>query len=274
MRREALRGIARKGQFSESDPAFTARIQELFEARCESLTESSPATFFVRWKSSPGRCFFVFAVVFLFVRYWLLPNVENYRPEIVRRFRARWGCRVKIGALSTDWQGLRPRVSIADVRVYEQCRPRGAGPAGGGKTWWPGGRCSWVNCALHSFRHRRAEARRAARPPRRRLRRRDPHIPATRATASWPTGFSTRARSWCAAPRSRWLGRGAQGAAAQLSALNFRLENDGDEHSVGHCGAPRRLRSGPGVEVRARFDGGSVHRIERWSGTDLRRTGQ
>jgi len=63
--------------------------------------------------------FFVFAVVFLVVRYWLLPNVENYRAEIVAAISRSAGLPVKIGALSTDWQGLRPRVSIADVRVYD-----------------------------------------------------------------------------------------------------------------------------------------------------------
>src|SRR5258706_13504659 len=64
--------------------------------------------------------FFAFAVVLLTLRYWLLPNVENYREDIVAAISRSVGLPVKIGALSTDWQGLRPRLSIADVRVYDR----------------------------------------------------------------------------------------------------------------------------------------------------------
>src|SRR5882672_1081692 len=64
--------------------------------------------------------FFAFAVIFLALRYWLLPNVEQYRGDIVAAISQAIGLPVKIGALSTDWQGLRPRLSIADVRVYDR----------------------------------------------------------------------------------------------------------------------------------------------------------
>ncbi|MEJ0001344.1 MAG: hypothetical protein WDO13_20650 [Verrucomicrobiota bacterium] len=60
-------------------------------------------------------------------------------------------------------------------------------------------------------------------------------------------------------------GRGPQGAALKLTALNFRLDNDGDEHQVGIAARPAAAL-GPGIELRARFDGGSVRQIDKWSG--------
>src|SRR6185295_18126994 len=65
-------------------------------------------------------CFFAFAAIFLSLRYWLLPNVEQYRGEIVAAISQSIGLPVKIGALTTNWQGLRPRISITDVRVYDR----------------------------------------------------------------------------------------------------------------------------------------------------------
>jgi len=64
--------------------------------------------------------FFAFAVIFLTLRYWLLPHVEQYRGDIVAAISRSIGLEVKIGALSTDWQGLRPRIAISDVRVYDR----------------------------------------------------------------------------------------------------------------------------------------------------------
>src|SRR5882757_5839593 len=63
--------------------------------------------------------FFACAIGFLATRYWLLPKAEVYRDDIVAAISRSIGLPVKIGALSTDWQGLRPRLSIADVRVYD-----------------------------------------------------------------------------------------------------------------------------------------------------------
>ena len=51
--------------------------------------------------------FFAFATVFLALRYWLLPNVEQYRGDIVASISRAIDLPVKIGALATDWQGLR-----------------------------------------------------------------------------------------------------------------------------------------------------------------------
>jgi len=64
--------------------------------------------------------FFALASGFLAARYWLLPKVEQNRDAIVAQISRLVGLPVRIGALTADWQGLRPRLSLSDVRVYDR----------------------------------------------------------------------------------------------------------------------------------------------------------
>ena len=63
--------------------------------------------------------FFALAVALLALRYWLLPEVGRYRPEIVARASAAVGHAVTIGAIEAGWQGLRPHISLSDVRILD-----------------------------------------------------------------------------------------------------------------------------------------------------------
>src|SRR5262249_17072729 len=62
-----------------------------------------------------------------------------------------------------------------------------------------------------------------------------------------------------------WLDERRNAPPLHLSALNFRLANDGDEHAIGLSARPPR-ELGPGVEVRAQLEGSSVKRPDQWSG--------
>jgi uncharacterized protein (TIGR02099 family) len=53
------------------------------------------------------------------LRYWLLPNIDNYRPLIERQISARMGSRVAIGHIVADWDGLRPRLELRKVQVFD-----------------------------------------------------------------------------------------------------------------------------------------------------------
>src|SRR5258705_12200681 len=63
--------------------------------------------------------FFAFAAVVLALRFWLLPNIENYRGDIVVAVSRALGTPVKIGAIEAGWLGLRPQVSLFDVRIQD-----------------------------------------------------------------------------------------------------------------------------------------------------------
>src|SRR5882672_3229591 len=63
--------------------------------------------------------FFAFAALALALRFWLLPNIERYRGDIVAAVSRTVGAPVKIGAIEAGWLGLRPQVSLFDVRIQD-----------------------------------------------------------------------------------------------------------------------------------------------------------
>ncbi len=64
--------------------------------------------------------FFVFAAVFFALRYWLLPDIERYRADIVAEFSRSIGLPVKIGSIDAGWQGFRPQIRLNDVHILDR----------------------------------------------------------------------------------------------------------------------------------------------------------
>jgi uncharacterized protein (TIGR02099 family) len=64
--------------------------------------------------------FFGFAALFLALRFWLLPQVEHYQAELETALTRAAGLPVKIGALRADWDGLRPRLTVTDLRIHDR----------------------------------------------------------------------------------------------------------------------------------------------------------
>src|SRR5262245_54470529 len=63
--------------------------------------------------------FFAFALLVLAVRFWVLPDVERYREEIVAAMSRGIGLPVRVGAIRAGWLGLRPQIGLSDVRIYD-----------------------------------------------------------------------------------------------------------------------------------------------------------
>ena len=63
--------------------------------------------------------FFTIAVFFLTLRYWVLPNVERYRADIVAAVTEAVGLRVTVERISADWRGLRPQLELVNVRLFD-----------------------------------------------------------------------------------------------------------------------------------------------------------
>jgi uncharacterized protein (TIGR02099 family) len=206
--------------------------------------------------------FFAFAALFLSLRYWLLPDIERYRGDIVAAISQATGLPVKIGALSSDWQGLRPRISIADVRVYDRDgREALVLPAIENVISWRSLFAGGLR--LSSF---------AIDSPKLAVRR-DKQGQIYVAGIPVSGGGDGRLTDWLLR-QSEVVVRGAEvewrdelrGAPPlQLSALNLRLQNDGDQHAIGLSGRPPR-ELGPGIELRAHLEGASVKQPAKWSG--------
>lgn len=79
-----------------------------------------------------------FAAVVLALRYWLLPDIEHYRPDIAAALTKAAGQRVTVGKIAADWHGLRPNLTLLDVQVYDRNnRPALIlGHVEGTLSWW------------------------------------------------------------------------------------------------------------------------------------------
>ena len=63
--------------------------------------------------------FFAFAALVLALRFWVLPDIERYREDIVAAMSRGIGLPVRVGAIRAGWLGLRPQIALADVRIYD-----------------------------------------------------------------------------------------------------------------------------------------------------------
>src|SRR5688572_22771267 len=63
--------------------------------------------------------FFAFAALVLALRFWVLPDIERHRDAIVAAISAGIGLPVKVSAIEAGWMGLRPSITLSDVRIYD-----------------------------------------------------------------------------------------------------------------------------------------------------------
>src|SRR6185369_15840355 len=63
--------------------------------------------------------FFAFAALALALRFWILPDIESHRETIVAAVTRSVGLPVRIGRIEAGWLGLRPQLSLSDVRVLD-----------------------------------------------------------------------------------------------------------------------------------------------------------
>ncbi len=61
----------------------------------------------------------LFILVILVLRYAVLPHIGNYRTDIEKAASDGLKTRVTIGTIVADWEGLRPRLALRDVRVHD-----------------------------------------------------------------------------------------------------------------------------------------------------------
>ncbi len=59
--------------------------------------------------------YFVFCLVFLFLRYAILPNIDYYKGDIERQASRALGSDVAITRIYASWRGLRPNLFLGDV---------------------------------------------------------------------------------------------------------------------------------------------------------------
>lgn len=61
--------------------------------------------------------YFLFGALLLATRWWVLPQVDRFRPEIEAIASRAAGAEIRIGRVSAGWDTLNPRFALEDVRV-------------------------------------------------------------------------------------------------------------------------------------------------------------
>ncbi|HWZ47199.1 MAG TPA: YhdP family protein [Herbaspirillum sp.] len=64
--------------------------------------------------------YFLFCVLFLTLRYVVLPHIDDYKGAIERIASRAIGNPVTIATVGASWDGLRPRLSLSDVVIHDQ----------------------------------------------------------------------------------------------------------------------------------------------------------
>jgi len=207
--------------------------------------------------------FFAFALTFLALRYWVLPNIEDHRERIVAAISQAVGLPVTIGALETDWAGLRPRLSISELRVYDRGgREALVLPMVENVVSWRS--LVFMDLRLHSFLIDR---------PKLAVRRDVKGAITVGGIDIGGGGDGGRLSDWVLAQSEiiirdaelTWTDETRAAPPLALTGVHFRLDNDGDRHAIGLSARPPR-ELGPGVELRAEFFGPSLKQLAQWSG--------
>jgi uncharacterized protein (TIGR02099 family) len=60
------------------------------------------------------------SVLLLSLRYWLLPDIEQYRENIAQAISHASGQRLTIGKISANWDGLRPHMVMRAIQVHDK----------------------------------------------------------------------------------------------------------------------------------------------------------
>lgn len=207
--------------------------------------------------------FFAFATAFLAMRYWLLPNVERYRADIVGAVSEAIGLKVTVGAIEADWRGMLPQLSFTDVRVYDRDgREALVLPAVDNVVSWPS--LLFGELRLHSL---------AIDGPRLTLRRDSQGAIYVAGIKLEERQGESKLADWILEQREivirdaeiDWVDEQRGAPPLTLSALNFRLRNDEGEHSFGLAARPPR-ELGSGLELRAALVGRTVSELKSWNG--------
>ncbi len=64
--------------------------------------------------------YFAFCALFLGLRYFVLPNIEYYKPEVSRLASKMMNRPVTINGIRASWSGLHPRLQLSDVVIHDE----------------------------------------------------------------------------------------------------------------------------------------------------------
>lgn len=204
--------------------------------------------------------FFAFAALVLGLRFWLLPNIEQYREEIAAAVTRTVGKPVRIGGIEAGWLGLNPRINLSDVRIYDR-EGREALVLPSVKNV-----LSWRSVMrgepkLHSLviEGLRVQARRDSEG--------ELYVAGSKLSGEGQLTDWALAQDEIVVRNAEieWHDEKRGAAPLALSGVHLRLRNSGDEHSIGLTARPP-AELGSSLDVRAVLGGRTVTDLAAWNG--------
>ena len=199
----------------------------------------------------------------LALRYWALPNIERWSPQIVDAISRGVGQKVTVGSIEADWPGLRPRIELSDVRLHDrEGREALVLPTVTAVVSWRS--LLFLDLRMRSFT---IEAPRLA-------------VRRDAAGAMYVAGMKLsqekgdgRLTDWILGQNEivirdaeiEWTDELRAAPPLALKSLEFRLHNDGDVHEFGLSAKPP-AHLGSGIDLRASLVGSTVAQPSAWNG--------
>jgi uncharacterized protein (TIGR02099 family) len=210
--------------------------------------------------------FFLFAALFLLLRFWLLPQAERYQGQVVAALTRAVGLPVTIGALRADWDGLHPRLEVTDLRIYDRNgREALALPSVEPVVGWATLLAGDLRLYSLTIDGPRLTVRRGADGVL--------SVAGIALAAGAGTGGEGRLTQWILGQREiiirnaeiDWVDEQRGAPPLTLRSLQFRLRNRGEVHQIGLSARPPP-ELGAGVELRASLVGRNLAMPSAWDG--------
>jgi uncharacterized protein (TIGR02099 family) len=207
--------------------------------------------------------FFGFAVMLLALRFWVLPKVAEHREQIAAIAAHTIGQPVKIGAIEAGWYGLRPQINLSDVRILDaEGREALVLPSIENVLSWSSLLHGEVRLSELVIDGPRLTVRRDAAGAIYVAGLKLGGNPGRPGFTDWLLGHDEIA---IRNAEIEWNDEMRGAPPLALSALNLRLRNDGDEHSIGLVARPPAAL-GSRLELRAQLAGRTLTNPSAWSG--------
>lgn len=208
--------------------------------------------------------YFALGALVLVTRYTVLPNIQEFRPEVEAALSRSLGLTVRIERIDASWPGLRPHLALHGLRVHDPAgRPALAFDKVEADLAW---RSLWL---LKPLLHR-LEIRQPVLDMRRDADGRIFIAGLALDTESEGGGFS----DWLLSQRDivirdatiRWDDGLRRAPLLELTAVNLRLQNSGTVHRFGLTASPPPALAAK-IDFRGDFRGEETVPAEEWKGT-------
>src|SRR5262245_51694364 len=225
-----------------------------------------------RWLKWLGRAgwvlvglYFVVAIGMLALRFWVLPAVADYKPDIEAAISRALGKRVEIGAITAEWFGFHPRLELSGVKIYD------ARGTPGLALQYVGVTVAWASILHGELRFDSVVLERPELVIRRDARgtlvvagiEMDPDAPSDGVgRTDWPL---RQGEIVVREATVEWQDDLRRAPPLKLQSVDFLLQNDGRHHRFALRAQPPRELGSP-LELRGDLTGRNLAELESWNG--------